>query len=61
MLYTGRRLTGEEAFAIGLADRLAPLDTLRDEARALAREIAGSAPYPSAPSAKPCAPTSPTP
>lgn len=44
MLYTGKRLTGEQALAIGLADRLAPLDSLRDEARALAREIAGSAP-----------------
>ena len=44
MLYTGKRLTGEQALAIGLADRLAPLDTVRDEARALAAEIAGSAP-----------------
>jgi 2-(1,2-epoxy-1,2-dihydrophenyl)acetyl-CoA isomerase len=44
MLYTGKRLTGEQALAIGLADRLATLDTVRDEARALAAEIAGSAP-----------------
>lgn len=44
MLYTGRRLKGEEAAAIGLIDRLVPLDRLRDEARALAAEIAGSAP-----------------
>jgi 2-(1,2-epoxy-1,2-dihydrophenyl)acetyl-CoA isomerase len=44
MLYTGVRLKGEEALAIGLADRLAPLDRLRDEARAFAREIAISAP-----------------
>lgn len=44
MLYTGKRVTGEQALAIGLADRLASLEGLRDEARALAREIAGSAP-----------------
>ena len=44
MLYTGKRLTGEQALAIGLTDRLATLDTVRDEARALAAEIAGSAP-----------------
>jgi enoyl-CoA hydratase/carnithine racemase len=44
LLYTGRRITGEEAFAIGLADRLVPLDSLRDEALALAAQIAGSAP-----------------
>jgi enoyl-CoA hydratase/carnithine racemase len=44
MLYTGRRLTGEEAAEIGLADRLAPLEGLRDVAFALAGEIAASAP-----------------
>lgn len=44
MLYTGRRVPGEEALAIGLVDRLVPLDALRDEAYALAHEIAGSAP-----------------
>lgn len=44
MLYTGCRLTGEQAHAIGLADRLAPLATLRDTARDLAREVAQSAP-----------------
>jgi enoyl-CoA hydratase/carnithine racemase len=44
MLYTGRRLTGDEAFAIGLADRLAPLPRLGDAARELAVEIARSAP-----------------
>ena len=42
LLYTGKRITGEQALAIGLADRLAPLDSVRDEARALAAEIAGS-------------------
>jgi 2-(1,2-epoxy-1,2-dihydrophenyl)acetyl-CoA isomerase len=44
LLYTGRRITGDEAVAIGLADRLAPLDKLRETAHSLAREIAISAP-----------------
>jgi len=44
LLYTGRRLRGDEAHAIGLADRLATAETLRDTARALAAEIAAAAP-----------------
>ncbi len=44
LLYTGKRIRGEEAHAVGLCDRLAPLERVRDEARALAAEIAGSAP-----------------
>jgi enoyl-CoA hydratase/carnithine racemase len=44
LLYTGRRITGDEAVAIGLADELVPADRLRDSAIALAREIAVSAP-----------------
>lgn len=46
MLYTGRRLKGEEALAIGLCDRLidGDVDALRAAARELAIEIAGSAP-----------------
>jgi len=44
LLYTGRRIGGEEAFAMGLCDRLVPVASLRDEAKALAREIALSAP-----------------
>src|SRR5437667_8025352 len=36
LLYTGRRVKGDEAFAIGLADRLVPLDAVRDEAHSLA-------------------------
>lgn len=44
LLYTGRRVKGDEAVEMGLADRLVPLDALRDEAHAFAREIAISAP-----------------
>lgn len=44
MFYTGRRLNGEDAVRIGLADELAPASQLRDKAIALAREIAVSAP-----------------
>jgi len=44
LLYTGRRMKGEEAFARGLCDRLVPAERLRDEAHELAREIALSAP-----------------
>lgn len=44
LLYTGRRVKGDEAHALGLCDRLVPLDRVRDEARDFAREIAISAP-----------------
>lgn len=44
LLYTGRRLRGEEAHAMGLCDRLVAADVLRAEAHALAAEIAASAP-----------------
>lgn len=44
MLYTGRRVKGEEAVRIGLCDELVPRDDVRVQARALAREIAASAP-----------------
>lgn len=44
LLYTGRRIDGERAHALGLCDRLVSLDRLREEAHELAAEIAGSAP-----------------
>lgn len=44
LLYTGRRIKGDEAFNIGLADRLVPLEELRSAAHAMAAEIALSAP-----------------
>jgi enoyl-CoA hydratase/carnithine racemase len=44
LLYTGRRLAGEEACQLGLSDRLADLGELRAAARAFAAEIAASGP-----------------
>ena len=44
MLYTGRRIKGEEAVVIGLADRLVALEDLEQNAFDFAAEIAGSAP-----------------
>jgi 2-(1,2-epoxy-1,2-dihydrophenyl)acetyl-CoA isomerase len=44
LLYTGRRVKGDEARELGLCDRLVPLERVRAEAGALAAEIAGSAP-----------------
>ncbi|MCN9242358.1 enoyl-CoA hydratase/isomerase family protein [Streptomyces sp. RY43-2] len=44
MLYTGRSLSGEEAYAAGLADRFAELGEERAVAVELARELAGAAP-----------------
>lgn len=44
LLYTGRRIGGEEAFAIGLADRLVAAADVRAEAYRLAAEVAASAP-----------------
>ena len=44
LLYTGARVRGEEADAIGLCDRLVPAERLREEAIALAAEIAAGAP-----------------
>ncbi len=44
MFFTGRRLSGEEALAIGLADQLVEPDALRGAAHALAAEISENAP-----------------
>lgn len=44
MFYTGRRVKGEEAYAMGLVDRLVAKEHLLTEAHALAREIAMGAP-----------------
>jgi 2-(1,2-epoxy-1,2-dihydrophenyl)acetyl-CoA isomerase len=44
LLYTGRRIGGEEACALGLADQLAASGQARHQAHALAATIAASAP-----------------
>lgn len=44
LLYTGRRVRGEEAHSMGLCDRLVPAAELREVAHAWAVEIAISAP-----------------
>jgi enoyl-CoA hydratase/carnithine racemase len=44
LMYTGADVLGEEALRIGLVDRVAPAEELRDAAHAFAAEIAASAP-----------------
>jgi enoyl-CoA hydratase/carnithine racemase len=44
LLYTGRRIDGDEALRLGVADRLVATDEVRAAATALAAEIAASAP-----------------
>ena len=44
LLYTGQRVKGDEALAMGLADRLVDIAQVRAEALSLASEIAASAP-----------------
>ena len=44
MFYTSRRIKGDEAVAMGLADVLVPQDQVRSAALALAREISACAP-----------------
>jgi enoyl-CoA hydratase/carnithine racemase len=44
LMYSGRRITGEEALAIGLADHCVAQDHVRAKAKEVATEIAQSAP-----------------
>jgi len=44
MFLSGRRMGGEEALKVGLADKLVPLESLREEAHAFALEFARSGP-----------------
>ena len=44
LFYTGRRISGSEAFQIGLADQLVAPDEVRSAAQAMALEIAQSGP-----------------
>jgi enoyl-CoA hydratase/carnithine racemase len=44
LMYTGRRLTGTQAYEMGLAEVLVPQDEVRTAAMALATEIAQSSP-----------------
>jgi len=44
LLYTGRRIDGNEAHQLGLADHIAESDELRAAAHKIARDIAAAAP-----------------
>ena len=44
MIYTGQRLTAQEAFTIGLVNGVYPLQQLKERARELAARIAANAP-----------------
>ena len=44
LLYTGERIDGREALAIGLVDKLVPMAEVRSAAHAMAAEIAASGP-----------------
>jgi len=44
LLYTGERVRGDDAHAVGLCDRLVPAERLRETAISFAAEIASSAP-----------------
>jgi enoyl-CoA hydratase/carnithine racemase len=44
LFYTGERIDGDAALAMGMIDRLVPFDQVRSTAQAMAQEIADSAP-----------------
>lgn len=44
LLYTGRRITAQEALHLGLVNAVYPVDNLLERARELARQIASNAP-----------------
>jgi enoyl-CoA hydratase/carnithine racemase len=44
MIFTGRRVSAQEALTWGLADRVSPHDTLREAATTLARTLAAKDP-----------------
>jgi len=44
LMLTGKRITGEEAYAIGLADRLVPQDQVRQASQEMAAELAKAGP-----------------
>ena len=60
MFYTSRRLTGDEAHAMGLADVLVPQEQVREAALALAAEIAENSPLGLIATRAACAATSPS-
>src|SRR5262249_13576548 len=60
LFYTSRRVGGEEAFAMGVADVLVPQHQVRSAALALAAEISENAPLGLAATRATCAATSPT-
>jgi enoyl-CoA hydratase/carnithine racemase len=45
LLFTGRRVTAQDAERIGMVNRVVPLDSLQDETLALAEEIARKHPF----------------
>jgi len=44
MILTGRSISAEEAFRIGLVNKIVPVESLMDEAKKIAREIASKPP-----------------
>lgn len=44
LIFTGERIGAEDAYRLGLVDRIVPADTLLEEAAALARSLATKAP-----------------